>query len=113
MKSRLAIALSLVLLASAGAMTNASAQGKTRAEVRQELIQAENNGSRFVTDSSYPEINPIFAQQAAQAKQQSDTGVGSGMSGSSAAGQRVPSPGSIDSSSCVGPMSFCSLYFGS
>jgi len=43
MKSRLAIALSLVLLASAGAMTNASAQGKTRAEVRQELIQAENN----------------------------------------------------------------------
>jgi hypothetical protein len=34
--------------------TNATAQGKTRAEVRQELIDAQNNGLNFVTDTSYP-----------------------------------------------------------
>ncbi|MGF6771478.1 hypothetical protein P3T18_003965 [Paraburkholderia sp. GAS199] len=123
MKTRLALTLSMILLASAGAVTNASAQEKTRAEVRQELIQAENNGLNLVTDTSYPEINPIYAQQAAQeqaqaqtqaqATQSRDTDVGGSMAGSSATGQRAPAHMTMDPNNCVGPVSFCSLYFGS
>ena len=70
----------------AGITSDAFAQEKTRAEVRQELIQAENNGLHFVTDTSYPGINPIFEQQAARLKQQSESGVGADMTGSSATG---------------------------
>jgi Domain of unknown function (DUF4148) len=50
--------LSIVLLASAGIVSNGSAQEKTRAQARQELIQAEVDGSGFVTDASYPDIAP-------------------------------------------------------
>src|ERR1700730_1237438 len=84
MNKRSSIALSMVFLAMAGITSNAFAQEKTRAEVRQELIQAENDGLRFVTDTSYPEINPIFEQQAARLKQQSESGVGADMTGSRA-----------------------------
>jgi len=111
--------LSMLLLASAGTTSNASAHEKTRAEVRQELIRAENNGLRFVTDTSYPDVNPIFAQQAAQLKQLSESGTGAGMSGSSAAGQReVTRKAGIGQSrsavpACVGPVSFCTPYFDS
>jgi hypothetical protein len=112
MNKRLVIALSMALFASAGIATSASAQEKTRAEVRQELIQAENNGSRFVTDTSYPDVNPIFAQQAARTQQKA-SGVGSEMSGSSAAGVAGRSAAGKTESNCVGPNSFCSIYFGS
>src|ERR1700731_3880429 len=113
------LCLSMMLLASAGIASNASAQEKTRAEVRQELIQAENNRLRFVTDTSYPSVNPIFAQQAARLKKQSKSGTGADMSGSSAAGQREAAgkAGTGQSRSaipaCVGPVSFCTPYFGS
>jgi len=86
MNRRSSIALSMVFLAMAGITSNAFAQEKTRVEVRQELIQAENNGLHFVTDTSYPQINPIFEQQAARLKQQSESGVGADMTGSSATG---------------------------
>jgi hypothetical protein len=117
MKLKLAMTLSMVLLASVGAVTQASAQEKTRAEVRQELVQAEANGSRFVTDTSYPEINPIFAQQVARLKMNT-SGEGSAMSGSTAAGHRVLSSTATHASSaattaCVGPAEFCTPYFGS
>lgn len=118
MNKRYVLSLSMILIASAGIASNASAQEKTRAEVRQELIQAENNGLRFVTNTSYPDINPIFAQQAAQLKQQSESGTGADMSGSSAAGQREAAgkAGTDQSRSaipaCVGPVSFCTPYFG-
>ena len=90
MKKLAMITMSVAVLASTSVFSNAFAQEKTRAEVRQELIQAENDGSRFVTDTSYPEVNPIFVQQVAQLKQQNNSGVGPGMSGSSASGQRMP-----------------------
>jgi hypothetical protein len=108
----------MILLASAGIVTNASAEEKTRAEVRQELIQAENNGLRFVTDTSYPDVNPIFAQQVAQLKQQ-QSGTGADTSGSSAAGHREAAgstsiaQGRTAMPACVGPVSFCTPYFGS
>jgi Domain of unknown function (DUF4148) len=112
------LGLSMMLLASASIVSNASAQEKTRAEVRQELIQAENNGLRFVTDASYPDVSPVFAQQVAQLKQQSESGTGADISGSSAAGQReAAGKASIGEShaaipACVGPVSFCTPYFG-
>jgi hypothetical protein len=118
MNKRFVLSLSMILLASAGIVTNASAEEKTRAEVRQELIQAENNGLRFVTDTSYPDVNPIFAQQVAQLKQQ-QSGTGADTSGSSAAGHREAAgstsiaQGRTATPACVGPVSFCTPYFGS
>src|ERR1700680_192551 len=110
------LGLALVLLASAGIASNASAQEKTRAEVRQELIQAENNGLRFVTDASYPDVSPVFAQQVARLKEQRESGTGADMPGSSAAGQREAAgkAGTGQSRSaipaCGGPGSFCPPY---
>src|SRR5260370_39580532 len=78
----------MIVLASAGIVSNVSAQEKTRAEVRQELIQAENNGLRFVTDASYPDVSPVFAQQVPRLKEQSESGPDADTSGSGAAGQR-------------------------
>jgi hypothetical protein len=118
MNKRFVLSLSMIVLASAGIVTNASAGEKTRAEVRQELIQAENNGLRFVTDTSYPDVNPIFAQQVAQLKQQ-QSGTGADTSGSSAAGHREAAgstsiaQGRTATPACVGPVSFCTPYFGS
>ena len=118
MNKRFVLSLSMIVLASAGIVTNASAAEKTRAEVRQELIQAENNGLRFVTDTSYPDVNPIFAQQVAQLKQQ-QSGTGADTSGSSAAGHREAAgntriaQGRTTTPACVGPVSFCTPYFGS
>jgi hypothetical protein len=106
------IALSMIFLAMAGITSNAFAQEKTRAEVRQELIQAENNGQYFVTDTSYPEINPIFKQQAARLKQQSDSGVGADMTGSSATGTARLARNHPAAQDCVGPVDFCVPYFG-
>jgi hypothetical protein len=118
MNKRYVLGLSVILLASAGIASNASAQEKTRAEVRQELIQAENNGLRFVTDTSYPDVNPVFAQQVAQLKQQGESGTGADMSGSSAGGQREAAgkagigQSHLATPACVGPVSFCTPFFG-
>jgi hypothetical protein len=113
MNKHSSVALSMVFLAMAGITSNAFAQEKTRAEVRQELIQAENNGLRFVTDTSYPDINPIFEQQAARLKLQSESGVGTDMTGSSATGTPRVANNHPASQACVGPVDFCTPYFGS
>src|SRR5260370_34481212 len=113
MNRRSSIALSMIFLAMAGITSNAFAQEKTRVEVRQELIQAENNGLHFVTDTSYPEINPIFEQQAARLKQQSESGVGADMTGSSATGTTPPAKGHPAPHASAGPVDVCPPYFGS
>jgi hypothetical protein len=113
MKKLALLTMSVAVFASTSVFSNAFAQEKTRAEVRQELIQAENNGLRFVTDTSYPEVNPIYANQVAQLKQQSDTGVGAATSGSSNSGERVATHGMRAAESCVGPVSYCTPFFGS
>lgn len=59
-------AVCLAVLAS----TSVFAQGKTRAEVYQELVDAQQNGLNYVTDTSYPDVNPMFAPQVARMKQQ-------------------------------------------
>ena len=65
MKKIVFAALSVVVLA---ASSSAFAEGKTRAEVYQELIQAQQNGLDYITDSSYPDVSPVFAQQVQQRK---------------------------------------------
>ena len=58
--------LSVAVLASSSAF----AEGKTRAQVYQELIEAQQNGLNYVTDSSYPDVSPVYAQGASRLKQQ-------------------------------------------
>jgi len=65
MKKSAMVAISLVVLASSSAF----AQGKTRAEVYQELIEAQQNGLNYITESSYPDVNPLFAAQVARMKE--------------------------------------------
>ncbi|MCX4146274.1 DUF4148 domain-containing protein [Paraburkholderia madseniana] len=66
MKKIAFVVLSLAIVASSSAF----AEGKTRAQVYQELIEDQQNGLDYVTDTSYPEVNPIFSQQVARMKQQ-------------------------------------------
>jgi hypothetical protein len=62
-------ALSAVAFVALGASSSAFAEGKTRAQVYQEMIEAQQNGLNYVTDTSYPEVNPIFARQVEQHKE--------------------------------------------
>jgi hypothetical protein len=66
MKKLALAALSVVVLA---ASSSAFAAGKTRAEVYQELIEAQQNGLDYITDASYPDVSPVFAQQVAKHKE--------------------------------------------
>jgi hypothetical protein len=106
MSIRRVLIATLVAAASVGAVTQASAQGLTREEVRQQLIEAEANGSRFVTDTSYPDVSPIFAQQVQHAAPAHE-----------ASGMGMPAAGKSDAGSppmaCVGPASYCNIYQGS
>jgi hypothetical protein len=66
MKKLAFAALSVVVLA---ASSSAFAAGKTRAEVYQELIEAQQNGLDYITDASYPDVSPVFAQQVEKHKE--------------------------------------------
>ncbi|CAB3761075.1 DUF4148 domain-containing protein [Paraburkholderia solisilvae] len=65
MKKFAMFAMALAALSSA----NVFAQGKTRAEVYQELVQAQQNGLDFVTDASYPDVSPLYQNTVAYLKQ--------------------------------------------
>ena len=60
----------LTVSVAALASTNVFAQGKTRAQVYQELIEAQQNGLNYVTDASYPEVSPAFENTVAYLKKQ-------------------------------------------
>jgi hypothetical protein len=107
MKKHAFVALSAVLLASSSAF----AQGVTRAEVQQQLVQAEQSGSRLVTDASYPEVAPIYQNQLAHQRPVTSA-YGGVASGSTASGTRIPMTMSSNAS-CVGPRTFCDPYAGS
>ena len=65
MKKFAMFAMALAALSSA----NVFAQGKTRAEVYQELVQAKLNGLDFVTDASYPDVSPLYQNTVNYLKQ--------------------------------------------
>jgi Domain of unknown function (DUF4148) len=103
------VIVSMMLCAGAVIAASSSAQEKTRAQVRQELIEAEHDGVNFDADESYP-----LEQQAAKPKQQKgDGGTGAGMTGVSDAGHIQHETSPSDPPACVGPISFCDPYFGS
>jgi hypothetical protein len=66
MKKLAFAALSVAVLA---VSSSAFAEGKTRAQVYQELIEAQQNGLDYITDTSYPDVNPVFAQQVKHHKE--------------------------------------------
>ncbi|KUY86353.1 DUF4148 domain-containing protein [Burkholderia sp. RF4-BP95] len=108
------VAATVAAMSVASVATPASAQALTRAQVRQQLIDAENNGLRFVTDTSYPDVSPLFRQQAEQMpRHQAETAVGSDPAATSDAGRPTILPSRPRSATCVGPESFCTPYFGS
>ncbi|WP_176040461.1 DUF4148 domain-containing protein [Burkholderia stabilis] len=108
------VAATVAAMSLAGVATQASAQSLTRAQVRQELIDAENNGLRFVTDTSYPDVSPLFERQVEQMPQhQASTAVGSDPAASSDAGKPAAMSPRQRPAACVGPASFCTIYFGS
>ena len=107
------VIFSLMFCAGSGIATNTPAQEKTREQVRQELIEAESNGLNSVTDASSTDVAPISEEQAAGLKQQKDYGgTGAEMTGRSDAGhiKRKTSPSAPPA--CVGPVSFCDIFFG-
>lgn len=119
MKSFIMITFSVAALASTSVFSNAFAQGARRAEVYADLVRVEQAGysPAVSSDTTYP-----VAAQAAEAKVAAQntqriansatvnaTGVGAGMSGSSASGAHAP----VKGAECVGPVSFCNPYFGS
>ncbi|WP_246794961.1 DUF4148 domain-containing protein [Burkholderia perseverans] len=111
MKTQIArlVALSAVVLSSL-----AHAQGLTRAEVRQQLIEAEQNGSLNYTDASYPEVNPAFRQGlAASLGVPAASAYGSAAAARSEGGRRAMPPVAGMPPACTGPVSFCNVYAGS
>jgi hypothetical protein len=92
-----------------------SAAQVTRAEVRADLVRVEQAGYNPARgdDADYPaDIQAAEAKVAAQdtAQLTNDAVGGVPSSGTSAAG--APTQATAPSS-CVGPVSFCNLYFGS
>jgi Domain of unknown function (DUF4148) len=108
MKTFAMLALSAAVLVSSSAF----AQGLTRAEVRQQLVQAEQDGSQYVTNASYPAVSAVYQDQAARLQKET-TSYGGATAGSSVSGARVAMSGAAGHETCVGPNSFCNIYAGS
>ena len=115
MKKLARLTIAIAALASIGLATDAIAQGKTRAEVRQELVEAQHNGLQRVTDASYPDVARIYQQPtSATPTVRATDGFGPDTAGSHAAGSRTATTASNAAKvSCSGPNSFCSIYAGS
>jgi hypothetical protein len=84
----------------------------TRAEVRADLVRVEQAGydPSAGEDVHYPaDIQAADAKVAAQ----QDSSYGGVAQGTSVAGSKTTHRHAPMRSSCVGPVSFCNLYFGS
>jgi opacity protein-like surface antigen len=108
MKKIALFVMSAAVLASSSVF--AQAQGLTRAEVRQQLVEAQQDGSQLVSNASYPDVARIYSNQVAQARQ-GTSAYGGVTAGSSVSSARVANGG--DHEACVGPVSFCNIYAGS
>ncbi|MEA3094118.1 MAG: hypothetical protein QOJ04_5460 [Caballeronia sp.] len=110
MKKIALFVMSAAVLASSSAF--AQAQGLTRAEVRQQLVEAQQDGSQLVSNASYPDVARIYTNQVTQAKQGASA-YGGVAAGSSVNSSRSANIGSPSHEACVGPYSFCNIYAGS
>lgn len=117
MQLRKFIGIAMLSGISAICVDAAHAQGLTRAQVRQQLIEAQQNGLEYVTDASYPDVSRVYQYRLQQmrAKHADDGGFGPQTGGSAESGAAAM-PAHAKSAShddCVGPASFCNIYFGS
>ena len=108
MKTLTLLTLSAAILVSSSAF----AQGLTRSEVRQQLVEAQQNGSEYVSNASYPDIPPVFQNQAAN-QQKNASAYGGVAAGANTSATRARMNGSQGPETCVGPVSFCNIYAGS
>lgn len=87
----------------------------TRAEVRADLVRVEHAGYNPARggDVDYPaDIQAAEAKIAAQNDQPLTTQAFGGVAQNGTSASGAPAHRAMDSS-CVGPVSFCNLYFGS
>jgi len=111
MKKFAVVAVSLAASLAVLASPSAFAQGKTRAEVYQELIEAQQNGLNYVTETSYPDVNPVFAAKVAQLKRDNTASASTAPKGSSVAGMHT-AMNAVGNPSCARGTSVCNIYFG-
>ena len=105
--------LSLLTLSAAVLFSSSAfAQGLTRAEFRQQLVEAQQNGSQYVSDASYPDVPPVFQNQADNQRKNASA-YGGVAAGSNAGAPRARMSGTQSPETCVGPVSFCNIYAGS
>ena len=119
----LALTLSAVV-SSTSTFAQSASVPLTRAQVRADLIKLEQAGYNPSTsdDATYPaDIQAAEAQIAAEdAEQQAatppqqniDTGMGAELKGTSDSGRIKQKTARSDPSTCVGPVSFCNIFFG-
>ena len=110
-----AVAIAAVLAIPAVSFAQSN-QPVTRAQVRAELVQLEKAGYNPATavDSTYPaDIQAAEAKIAAQDNHNltSNAVGGVAMTGTSSSGKSSRS--ASNNNACVGPVSYCNIYFGS
>ena len=127
MKTLICLTLAVSALASpALSFAQSTSAPITRAQVYSDLVRLEQAGYNpsATNDANYPaDIQAAEARVAAQDSERvagnatggapETTGMGAGLSGSSESGTHAPVKGTAASAPCAGPISFCSLYFGS
>ncbi|WP_321962791.1 DUF4148 domain-containing protein [Paraburkholderia sp. J7] len=126
MKKLTLLALALcALVSSTETFAQSASVPLTRAQVRADLIRLEQAGYNPSAgdDANYPDdIQAAQAKAAAQdaerqaaepQQQNSDSGMGAAMTGTSDAGHIKKEKTPSDPSTCVGPVSFCTIFFGS
>ncbi len=126
MKKLALLALTLSAVVSSTSIFAQSASAPlTRAQVRADLIRLEQAGYNpsASDDATYPtDIQAAEAKVAAQdapqqaatpQQQKSDSGIGAEMKGTSDAGRIKHDTHPSNPSTCVGPVSFCDIFFGS
>ncbi|MGV2288180.1 DUF4148 domain-containing protein [Trinickia sp. YCB016] len=114
----------LILAAGTSIALNAQAQEKTRAQVRADLIRLEQAGYNPASENeqNYPvDIQTAQAKVTAQdaeqqavmpQQQEGDSGMGAETKGTSDSSHKKQETHPSNPSTCVGPISFCTLYFG-
>ncbi len=83
----------------------------TRDEVRADLVRVEQAGYSVGDGDAATYPAQIQAAEAKVSREESNNGIGGTPGGTSAAGShlKLPNP---SSSSCVGPESYCNVFFG-
>jgi len=91
----------------------AIAQGLSRAQVQQQLVEAQQNGTQHVTNSSYPDLGRVYQSQDPNPQTKAASAYGGVPSDTAVYGSHALFPGTASREACVGPVSFCDLYKGS